>query len=131
MVRIIILFFALFANLQATAQTETSNCKQAFEHYDKLLGENLIFVWETPPSIKKCSHKSINVLSDLVTKHTNYEYIIVSIIIDSTGTPICFKFEPKVDSEIKIMFEEKLKQLNFNPALQREKGVESIYTIKI
>ncbi len=131
MVKVITLFFVLSASICANAQVDTVNCEDSFAHYDSLLGENLIVVWETPPSIKKCFQKDVSTLKDLVKKQTNYEYVLVDIIIDSKGKPICFRFKQEIKSEIKTMLIDKLKLLRFNPALQKGKGIESIYTLKI
>jgi hypothetical protein len=85
----------------------------------------------SPPALKKCSQKDINKLKEFVREQINYEYILVGLIIDSEGIPICFRFKQEIESEMKAKLTDKLKLLRFKPALQRGKGVESIFTIKI
>ena len=116
MVKIIALFCVLSINLLVNAQVDTLKCEESFTHYDTLLGENLIAIWETPPSLRK---------------QTSYECILVDMIIDSDGIPICFRFKQQIEPVIKAKLTDKLKLLRFKPAIIRNKRVESIYTIKI
>ena len=131
MVKNIVLILTLFASTLANAQTDAYKCEEYFAHYDTLLGENLIVIWETPPILKKCSHKEIGKLEKLVSKQESYEYILADMIIDSEGVPICFRFKQEVETKIKSELIEKLKLLRFKPAMRDGKRVESIYTIKI
>ncbi len=131
MAKIVVLFFTLSAGIFVNAQTDTLNCKESFAHFDALLGENLIVIWEAPSSLKKCSQKDMSKLKEFAKEQTKYEYILVDMIIDSEGIPICFRFNREIESEIKAKFIDKLKLFRFNPALQKGKGVESIYTLKI
>lgn len=131
MVRIVTLLLVLFVNGQMSAQTDALNCEDSFEYYDRLLGENLIVVWDTPPSIKKCSQKNINTLRELMEKHINKEYALVDIIIDSKGRPKCYRFHQKLKPENRAILIDELQKLGFKPAQQKGEGVESIYTLKI
>lgn len=131
MVTIVALFCVLSTNILVNAQVDTLKCEETFTHYDTLLGENLIVIWETPPSLKECSQKDVDTLEEFVRKHTNYEYILIDIIIDSEGVPICFRFKQEIEPVIKDKLTDKLKLLRFKPALIQDKRVMSIYTIKI
>lgn len=131
MVKDIVLFFALSTSIFVNAQTDSLKCEESFTHYDTLLGENLIVIWETPPILKKCSQKDVSKLKEFVKEQINYEHILVDMIIDSEGVPICFRFKQEIDSGIMAKLIDKLKLLRFKPALKRDKGVESIYTLKI
>lgn len=131
MVRVFILTLMLFVNPFVNAQTDTLDCDKSFKYYDNLLGENLIVVWDTPPSIKKCSQKNVRALKELVKKHTHYSCVIVEMIINHRGKPICFRFKPKLREKIKEIFIEELKKLDFKPAKQGEKEIESIYMFRI
>lgn len=131
MVKIIVLILTLFASTFVIAQTDANKCEENFAHYDTLLGENLIVIWETPPILKECSGKELGKLEKLVSKLERYEYILADLIIDSEGVPICFRFKPEVEKKTKSELIEKLKLLRFEPAMREGKGVESIYTIKI
>jgi len=130
MVRIIVLFFVLFTCVQINIQSQdTLNCEKVFRYYDDLLSDKLIFIWETPPSLKKCSNKIIEYLNKEISQ-LGLETIMVNMIIDTAGTPRCFRINQQLKLETKRVIIDKLKQLKFNPALQREKPVESIYTLK-
>lgn len=131
MVKIVMLFLALSTSIFVNAQTDTLICEGYFTHYDALFGENLIVIWETPPTLKRCFQKNVDKLKEYAREHINYEYILVDIIIDSEGIPICFRFKQEIELEIKAMFIDELKLLRFKPALQKKKGVESVYTLKI
>lgn len=131
MVKFIVLFFTLSTCITANAQVDTLKCKCRFTRYDKLLGENLIVLWETPPALKECSQKDVNSLKESVRDKLNYDYILVDIIVDSEGIPICFRFKQDIKSEFRAKLIEKLKLLRFKPALVKGNAVESIYTIKI
>lgn len=131
MVRIVALFCVLSTNILVNAQVDTLKCEESFTHYDTLLGENLIVIWETPPSLKECSQKDVDTLEEFVRKQTNYDYILIDMIIDSEGIPICFRFKQEIEPVIKVKLTDKLKLLRFKPALIQDKRVESIYTIKI
>ena len=132
MVKVIVLLFALLSmSIFVNAQTDTLECKEYFTHYDTLLGESLIVIWETPPVLKKCSQKDINNLKEFAREQINYEYILVDMIIDTGGVPVCFRFKQEVKKEIKKTLIDKLKLLRFTPALNKDKKVESIYTLKL
>lgn len=130
MVKFIALFCTL-STLLANAQVDTLKCEESFAYYDTLLGDTPIVMWESPPSLKKCSQKEINTLKEFARKHTNYEELLIDMIIDSEGVPICFRFKQGIEPVIKDKFTDKLKLLRFNPALIRNKRVESIYTLRI
>ena len=70
-------------------------------------------------------------LKEFARKQTSYECILVDMIIDSDGIPICFRFKQQIEPVIKAKLTDKLKLLRFKPAIIRNKRVESIYTIKI
>ena len=130
--KIVALFCALSANILVNAQVDTLRCKEYFTHYETLFGENLIVIWETPPLLKECSQKNIDELEKFVREQTSYEYILVNMIIDSEGVPVCFRFGQEIESEIKTKLTDKLKLVRFKPALIRgDEKVESIYTLKI
>lgn len=127
----IALFCVLSTSILANAQIDTLKCEEFFTHYDTLLGENLIVLWETPSSLKGCSQKVVDTLEDFARKQTNYKYILIDIIIDSEGVPICFRFRQEIEPVIKVKLTDKLRLLRFKPALIKDKRVESIYTLKI
>ncbi len=131
MVKVILLFFILSTSIFVNAQTDSFKCGEFFTHYDTLMGENLIVIWETPPTLKKCSQKNVRALKELVKKHTHYSCVIVEMIINHRGKPICFRFKPKLREKIKEIFVEELKKLDFKPAKQGEKEIESIYMFRI
>ena len=131
MVKIIALICVLSINLLVNAQVDTLKCEESFTHYDTLLGENLIVIWETPPSLKECSGQDVDRLKEFARKQTSNECILVDMIIDSDGIPICFRFKQQIEPVIKAKLTDKLKLLRFKPAIIRNKRVESIYTIKI
>lgn len=130
MVKIVILF-CILSTILANAQVDTLKCEESFAYYDTLLGDTPIVIWESPPSLKECSQKEIDTLKEFARKHANYEYILIDMIIDSEGVPICFRFKQGIGPMIRAKFTDKLKLLRFNPALIRDKRVESIYTLRI
>jgi hypothetical protein len=131
MVRAIVLFFILFTCIQINVQSQdTLNCEKAFKYYEDLFSDKVIFIWDTAPSIKKCSNKNIESLHKEISQ-LGLETVIVSMIIDTTGTPKCFRINQSIKTETKRVIIDKLKQLKFNPALQKKKPVESIYTLKL
>lgn len=131
MVKTIALFCALSTSILVNAQVDTLKCEEAFSHYDTLLGENLIVIWETPPSLKECFQKDVDKLEEFARKQTDYESILVDMIINTDGIPICFRFKQQIEPMIKNKLTNELKLLRFKPALLQNKRVESIYTIKI
>lgn len=131
MVKNLILFLTLLTSILANAQTDTLKCEEHFAYYDTLLGEYLIILWETPPILQKYSQKEISNLKKFVEKLGRYEYILVDMLIDSKGVPICFRFKQEIETKIKSKFIAKLKLLRFKPAMRKNKGIESIYTLKI
>lgn len=131
MVKIIISLLILFVSIQVSGQTDTLSCEDSFEYYDTTLGEKLIVIWDTPPSIKKCSLKNVETLRRITKDFTNKEYILVDMIIDSIGKPKCYRFHQKLKPANKAIFVDELKKLRFKPAQQKGKGIESIYTLKI
>jgi hypothetical protein len=131
MVKVILLLIALSTSIFVNAQTDSLKCGEFFTHYDTLMGENLIVIWETPPTLKKCSQIDLSILKEFVKEKTNYEHLFVDMIIDSEGVPICFRFKQEIDSRVMAKLIDKLKLLRFKPALKRDKGVGSIYTLKI
>lgn len=131
MVRICMLIFVIISCFQGKAQThDTLNCEKTFKFYDELLGEELIVIWETPPSIKECSNETVSCLRNK-TKQIGLQSIVVNMIIDTTGVPVCFKFNQELEPETEKLIIRKLKQVRFNPALQKGRGTESIYTLRI
>ncbi len=131
MVKIVALFCVLSTNFLANTQVDTIKCEESFTHLDTLLGENLIVIWETPPSLKECSQKDLVMLEEFARNQINYEYIFIDMIIDSEGVPICFRFKQEIEQINRVKITDKLKLLRFNPALIQDKRLESIYTIKI
>ena len=128
---IILLFTLLSASIFVNAQTDTLKCKEYFEHYDTLLGENLIVIWETPPILKKYSQKDISNIKEFAREQINFDYTLLDMIIDTRGVPVCFRFKQEIKLETKEKLIDKLKMLRFSPALNKDKEVESIYTLKL
>jgi hypothetical protein len=131
MVKTVALLCILSTHILVNAQVDTLKCKEYFTYYDTLLGENLIVIWETPPVLKKCFQKDVDMLKEIVRKQTNCKYILIDMIIDSEGLPICFRFMQEIEPAIKTKLTDKLKSVRFKPALIRDKGVMSIYVLKI
>ena len=131
MVKYYALLFKLFVCIQVCAQNQdTINCDKTFKYYEDLLSDKLITIWETAPSLKECSNKHIELLKSEI-KRIEPKSIFVSIIIDTIGIPRCFKFYQELNADMKQKFIDGLKQIRFNPAIQKGNTVESIYTLKI
>lgn len=130
MVKIGMLFLMAILCTHVIAQSDTLYCKESFEYYDSIQSNKLIVIWDIPPSVEECSQKDIVLLNDLV-KEAGIEYIIVDMIIDSLGRPVCFRIAPKLEPDLRNILIEKLRLLRFTPALQKGKEVESTYTLKL
>ena len=126
-----LLFIVLFAGVKVIAQTDTLECEKYFNHFDNVQQDQLIFLWEEAPTLKEFSYQNIDNTKKIVAENTSLENVFASIIIDSNGIPICFRFYPQLTLDIEGLIKEELMSIRFNPALQRGKGVKSIYTLKI
>ncbi len=115
--------------LLMSKQVDTLECEKYFEYYESLLEDRVIIIWETPPSINIYSQEKINVIQSIIKTYTCYEYLVVRLIIDPEGVPICYRFNEKLRPDIKKRLIDKLRELRFNPAQQRGRGVISIYSL--
>ncbi|MEN8251421.1 MAG: hypothetical protein ABFS32_21015, partial [Bacteroidota bacterium] len=64
-------------------------------------------------------------------KQIGLQSIVVNMIIDTMGVPVCFRFIQELEPETEKLIIKDLKQVQFNPALQAGEGTESIYTLRI
>lgn len=104
---------------------DTLSCEKKIDRYEKLSSEYLIMMWEKYPVITKCSWHYKFIIEEQLKKLGYKEFIILSMIIDKTGVPICVKVDTKmklVDKQYLIM---EVKKLKFEPAEQNGKPVES------
>ena len=73
MVKYCLLFYALFAFSLSNAQVQdTLNCEKIFRYYENLLSDKVIFIWETAPSLKKCSYEQLELLKKEAKKRCFY-----------------------------------------------------------
>jgi hypothetical protein len=131
MVKFYLLLYALFTFSLSNAQVQdTLNCEKIFRYYENLLSDKVIFIWDTAPSLKKCSYEQLELLKK-EAKNLKLEPVFIAVIIDSDGIPVCFKFYQRIASDKKQFLIDRLEKFRFNPAFQEGKAVESFYTFKI
>lgn len=131
MVKIFALFCVLSTNFQAEAQVDTINCEKYFTYFDTLFRQYIFTLWQIPPSLKESSKKDLDMIKVWVREQTNYDYIIVNMIIGPEGIPICFRFRQEIEQVIRVKLTDQLKLLRFNPASNFGRRVVSIYLIKL
>ena len=126
---VIVLF--LFVNMQLKSQIYDSlNCIQKFNYYEQLQSEKLIILWQKAPTLIKTSKIIITQLNNKFSNEIN-DFIVISIIIDKEGIPICFKFIQNTNSKLKRLITQELLKIRFIPAIVNDQTVESTYSIML
>lgn len=126
---LLIVFIASTLNLRAQVNDSIS-CDTQFRHFNSVMNEKLIIMWDEAPSIQQSSKELIVSIRDSINK-LGIQPFIVEIIVDSIGSPLCVRFlGGGLKADDKSALKQKLKKIRFNPAIQNNHKVKSIYILK-
>ena len=92
-------------------------CDSVYAHFEELMSNQLIMLWETPPDFKE--HTDVYKIRMLLTRYN----CAVKLVVDTLDTPKCIKFLPEIDPFVAESIINEIKECNFSAASVRNKIV--------
>ncbi len=101
-------------------------CDSVYAHFEELMSNQLIMLWETPPDFKE--HTDVYKIRMLLTRYN----CAVKLVVDTLDTPKCIKFLPEIDPFVAESIINEIKECNFSAASVRNKKVVApLYVVRL
>ncbi|QZT37288.1 hypothetical protein K5X82_19010 [Halosquirtibacter xylanolyticus] len=121
--------FCLVLSSLSYAQKVNTYCSKRFEYFDSLSLEDGMY-WDVEPKVEDSSKPFIGLLKRTVIEN-GYRDLDVDVILSRDGKPVCFRYNQDIKHELQTMIEVNFKRVKFEPAIKRNRFVESIYIVHL